>query len=1742
MMASLPIALPLLLLQAATLTPATVPATGHQEVVLTLDAPGALHLSARSPGGTACELVDRVRGPFAQNGTAGRTNCELDLLLDAGQYKVRLDSAQKGKGQVQLVATPFVELNQAPVRLVPGSQVVTTLKLQQQASYWLSLAARAAPFVHIVGRNAGDVRLWRNGEWLEPQALRHQVISPAPGQPMHEWWLDGALEAGEYKVVIAGREPTAVTQEGGNESLTVETGFRPSPPELALRFTLPASGVTSVMVPPQSLFTVLSLDQSPPGPVAMEFAQFGDLGPLSRFAACSVYKGALVPQCSGSVSKTEGQRALIITGPPGTSGLAEWVPRFENNPVAFGYYGNGARLRFEGAPGRFIVGVHDLPADADAPPLGCQLEHYDSNGALKSIVGHDAVKLDESTQLDREFNYDESGESLWFDITNTSRYRVKTTGGRKNHCELSKLLDDGTLKRLTDSKPDVVGCDEAFFLMPGRYQLSLSGGLTGVEHVIVKKDWATPSGNALPHVGCLLPDVTLENGSYALVLTRPSTDVRGLVIHRLPLVLDRPVHLLLEAKTTLELPLTGAVAGLVRSAGGAAFECTPEGASVSKGPECTLGTAKKVKLTNPGATPIAVTLAQSSTPPTWGSLVAHQPKPVPLPHASMETPSWFDFDRRESHSVIFDVEASGLYQLTTQGLLSTQCTLRTPVIDSVAQDTGSGRGRNCLVQTYLQKGRYLFTAQTEGQSRGRGALFISRKNARDFGTVAAEGESYFRVDANELVQQKLTVPASATYQLDTTAQGATLSCRLDDAQGWPLERVPTNCSGTRPLTPGSWLWTQLPLTVESMRHTKLSRVREEAVLSGNKVHPLEFFTWYRATLGDDGKDEFSFALSGESQLDVVLTNGMQGRIFRVEADKALRAVEIIPALAETQPEEAAPEADGAPPEYEGGRGMAEGEGDGEGSSDGNADTTPAPPRADRAPPPPSGVKVKLGAGQYKLVTEHSRGDVNLEYRVHLGTEALLPGMTRTLPVPSTVGVIIPKDGTLRLRTEGEADVRCRLFDEKGALVLQGSDNGADWNCAIAEPVRAGRYTLVLEVETLTRGETRVSLAVPPAEDKGPVVDGAKLPLGASVTTLHLPTPEKDAVLEVGFHGVGKTPFSCAVEDETGTILARRLRSTDCAFLVRAQTRPFAVRLWTTDGATSVTASSKWKPVIAGAPGTVEGDQALAVTLAHAGRYRTSGGSFCIGAADTGVLRPCGPEYSLEAGGTVFAVFGTRSQPLPLEESRAPAQDAAVVMPLGRRALVQTVTATAPSVFLMRASVPWGEKTSPACAFDGAGAVNERRERECFAASRVGTEASARVWTPSDSGVDAQLVRRAVAMPARADALHVGREHLTFSSGVGLYAAPTSGQSRLEVTLPATGWAVLLDGTDAAVDLCAPTGALHRCVLTTQGGRLLVVASEGQAEVRTLLLETPVQTARFTGLYEETVRAPGSLRLTISPDEADRQVAVEGAPRCTLVLSSGERLSGCRLPVPRRTSGELLLETEPGPVRALLYAPGKERQARLALELPLVPGPSLSAGVSVALQQGRVDRSLVLATSAVVRISAESGVCGLYRGAELLTVDGLDNGCELVRVLAPGTYRLLVRPFAGHPSTGQLKWTTEPVVALNEGVGAEDWLAPGEVKLYRFELQARGKVGLGLKSTSEAFECGIWSEGWQSLGEGCQEYLTLEKGSYLLTVRNPARSGAQPFAYQPVIFGLSGDKTEIPETFLNDFFRRIGETP
>ena len=1026
--------LPLFLLTAVNVSPAQLPANGKQEAIVTLDAPAMVRVSARSASGTSCTVVDKVRGPFITSGEAGKTSCVLDLLLDIGSYKLRLESPRRGKGKVDVTAKAFIEVNSRPVKLERDKgPLEQTLRSGEQASFWLSLEKSEIQNLRIFGRTAGNVAVWRNGEWLEQLPFHPAIARAQSGHSIHEWNLNSKLEAGDYLITVYGTAERPWAGSDASDALSIELGFRPGPVERTVSFLLPASGVIAYQTVSTPTAALLTLDAASAWSTELTLSALKE-GALSPGRSCSIEPKQTVPQCS-ALAEAHDRHVLSVRGTPGTRGTIEWAALGDRTaPWRGGWYGQAqTQMLFEGwgndSPA--LIGVHDLPADTDAAPLGCQVERLGADNQVE-VIARDVLALEDGQMLDTQFNYDGSNAIVWFEVKKSERYRIQAKGNRKNRCEIFRLENDGALERLTETKENV--CNESLRLRRGVYQVSLYNGISGIERLVVREDNQRPLKAVGPKAGCLLIS-PLSLGRYRVVLTRTGAmTARGLVSEPMPLMLAAPLHLTLDPRRTIRLPLSAGMTLVVRSAGGAAFGCGYGGALESSFEgRCTLAPSRAgdvLTLTNPTDEVIGITLLRALPQPGPApTFTSWNPKAHPLPRVPLDAPTFFDFERSQSHSMLFDVETAGLYNVTTVGMLSTECRLRTPVVPALASDRSGGRGRNCLVSGYLRPGRYMVTVTTLGSSRGRGGVLMTRRSPRECASVATDAETYFRVEPGELVQQKLNAKTEGSYALGTTGQGVSLLCRLDDAQGWPIETVPSNCVATRSLPAGTYLWTQLPLTVESMRRTRLEKVKERAVLEGNRPHPIDFHTWYQARLGPDGKDEFTFKLEAELTLSVVLDNGMQGRVFLLEADKPPRAVEVIAAQATTE----TPMDGEGDDDNSGGRDF-----DSEGSSLEEGTTAGvAAVQAVKAPPTPAGVKITLPPGQYKIVAEHSRNNVSIDYQLYVGSDTLVPGMTRTLPTPTTIALKVPRDGTLRLRTEGEADVRCRLFNDKAELVFEG---------------------------------------------------------------------------------------------------------------------------------------------------------------------------------------------------------------------------------------------------------------------------------------------------------------------------------------------------------------------------------------------------------------------------------------------------------------------------------------------------------------------------------------------------------------------------------------------------------------------------------------------------------------------------------------------------------------------------------
>jgi hypothetical protein len=183
-----------------------LPAAGEQKTLLTVDRFGRYSLRAENAQGSSVELVDRMAGSLGKAGEAGRESGRLDLFLDRGQYQVRVESAEKGTGKVKVTARSFLERRAgAPVpRLVETRLVQESLDDLEQVSYWLEVGDRRGVRLEAAGRNLADLRLWRDGSWLEGVQPRCGQIQPVVGQPLQRCRIAAVLEPGLYLLTAYG--------------------------------------------------------------------------------------------------------------------------------------------------------------------------------------------------------------------------------------------------------------------------------------------------------------------------------------------------------------------------------------------------------------------------------------------------------------------------------------------------------------------------------------------------------------------------------------------------------------------------------------------------------------------------------------------------------------------------------------------------------------------------------------------------------------------------------------------------------------------------------------------------------------------------------------------------------------------------------------------------------------------------------------------------------------------------------------------------------------------------------------------------------------------------------------------------------------------------------------------------------------------------------------------------------------------------------------------------------------------------------------------------------------------------------------------------------------------------------------------------------------------------------------------------------------------------------------------------
>jgi hypothetical protein len=152
--------------------------------------------------------------------------------------------------------------------------------------------------------------------------------------------------------------------------------------------------------------------------------------------------------------------------------------------------------------------------------------------------------------------------------------------------------------------------------------------------------------------------------------------------------------------------------------------------------------------------------------------------------------------------------------------------------------------------------------------------------------------------------------------------------------------------------------------------------------------------------------------------------------------------------------------------------------------------------------------------------------------------------------------------------------------------------------------------------------------------------------------------------------------------------------------------------------------------------------------------------------------------------------------------------------------------------------------------------------------------------------------------------------------------------------------------------------------------------------------------------------------------------------------------------------------------------------------------------------------------------------GLRRptGVPDLTVWG--QGANLHAVLPAGRSLLGVRPLQDGALGGAALLEQSLPVTIGEGLGPTLRLAPGDARLFRFDLTAAGPIGIGVRGRADSARVRLLTAAGEVLAEGVAAMPSLDPGAYYLLVENRPDGAATEL--QPVLVGAKRPDTGPPE--------------
>ncbi len=1656
--------------------------------LLSLGKAARVSVVAKSPTGVPISLHDKMEGEIARSGSLGSKDGRIDISLDPGEYRVRVEGMDAEGARPSLEARAFAEVNGAKESawplLIPGKAVGGSLADLQSASYWIYLREDGAVEVEALGRDLAVLELWREGQYLLGSYPVREIRQVEEGRPMGYACASVPAKAGLYLARLYGGERRPWEKDDGRSPLYVRSGFADMPVGGRLDLSVSPFGRDFIMVEDVDTSWLSRESEGLASLASLSYSPGGDR--LASSSNSGIRKDSIDLRCS--VRVPTGKALLRVEAAPGDKLRLDAFRGLEPASAA-GFVPKAGGLLT-------VIGAR---SNAPELPLSGLVYRVDSRGDASVAIDF-AIPLTRSDPFRARCNLGDSGaRQVLLRVDEEGSYQIAEKEGKTQGAALYTLRSlDSSLRSYASGTKAAPAWAETYELRQGYYVLTVSARSLGVLDFAVQKKGLGKSSSALGKEPpknrqsmswAIAPDSS--GRSYYVTAGPGPSRAFGYSFTPYPIALDGGLSLDLGPRESLEFPSSISSRSVLAWASGQG-SLTLGGQAPLDGGTIIPGN-RTLSLRNSSAADLGAAFSMTRS---FDDL----PAPVSTAFGSGTTAlspgklDWRDFGRSDTALYSFTVKESGVYVIETLGRLSTSLSIRSASRLGLFSARANGYGKNAAIRAWLRPGRYYLAASTLDRSTGRGAVRMD--NVPLAATASLEGGAIDRraVPADEAAIFSFSLSKEEEIELRSIALTGGFQVRLEDEAGFPAYR---GDGRTRlRLSAGRYLLYSLPVSIDTNRLTWVRSLEPPAIAApvpGTRGLVLNFPA--SADWSEKAEpDRWSFSVPSPL-------------LARLDLPAAFDAVLEGPG-----------EKRGLGPDERGEIKLGRG-----------AYTLSVRPR-DKA------NQLRYSIGVYTSVLAPGVSGI---------------AVSGSRPSSTGVSVPEDGFYELWSLGRSDVSARLYRMDEAGAtLVDRSDDNGPDWNFDIVRRLKAGVYRL--DVGSLAGSSEPVELRLTSRNAKSAVVAAAPYEgaLRMDAEGVILPFDAKAGeglyLIRAAADPQSGAPVSLRIYRGDDFIAAGEGQ---VAVPLRANAR-YSVYAWTPIPSRPTLSVKRLpeKQASISAPLSLKAGEAARMLNPDALSAVVASGALLV---SPGLEIPCAdpgaaPFSTYEAGGWAWAPdadSSTRSLALGEDNGAVLAlsdlgqgfsvssRDAAILVSVDTRGQFRCGVSAKESaakgapLFDWDASASWSQGSVAllppgdwkARIWDGergAAASGESPTRRAGAGVGYYAMASLPALKVGDKRTISVAPGQAIAMdaPACALSLLMGRD-LVLSAWKGGEAYAT---------------AASLD------ERKADTIALGACVL--------IVANTGSAESSLRLSVMPPGPAGSGELsasrsFEAVGIPPEGVALVVKASEGDLLCLAGDECEAELEAADGSYAKLIHDPASglyssmAAASGRLRLRSASGGLaRAYLAKKGKE------VEGLIEQGKSATRALDgAATLTGKGDAfDLTMKAPGYVDLSCPGpGVLSLSGGSieRRVALSGSREDMHLFAWLPAGKYSVWQRPARGAAAGGYIRADRVESRPAADAVGTSAFIGVREYQAWSFEAAAPGRVGVGVKAETDGLTGFLYDSRQGLVAEGPLCFPVLEAGSYLFVVKG---LDSAPIEYELALEGLDGSRVGVPREVVDRY--------